>query len=232
PTTSQMLAIVRNQAAHDKILVVIAGGSLSWGFGQSPSRLWSDRLQENLGDSYAVVNLAMNGHGAFESGYVAFEKLRHEYKRAIFVTSGTPIIPLERTQLRIPRGAYLFYDALFKGYLDAFPERLRPPVAAKFRNKLFKGDQEQEAVFAGALDSVCRFQDLWTSVAYSYFSTIWTRQTRENIWRPRKEFADSHCDRWHKTTINRAIMKQAKHDVETYVRLTFYDKGRLRDPRL
>ncbi|HEY9786297.1 MAG TPA: hypothetical protein V6D17_12900 [Candidatus Obscuribacterales bacterium] len=190
PTANQMLTVVRKQVPRHKILVVIGGGSVTWGASQSAADVWSHKLQEKLGDRYAVVNLALPANGAFEAGYLVFEQLRREYPRAIFITSGLPKVRMERPA-KGGRAAYLFYDCLFKGYLENFPPRLEPPGEAdSVRNDLYIGDERQERWLGGLLDSFLRFQDLWNAVGYQHFFTVYTTTTEKSMWRARRAYAD------------------------------------------
>src|SRR5215217_551872 len=52
PTASEAVALARNSASPDEILVIVGGSSVARGDGQSTGNLWSRRLEEQLGPPY------------------------------------------------------------------------------------------------------------------------------------------------------------------------------------
>ncbi len=70
-TYNQMLAQARLLLADKpgKPLLIIGGDSVFYGEGQSSEHCWTKYLQQELGDDYAVINLALPVTKVFESGY-------------------------------------------------------------------------------------------------------------------------------------------------------------------
>jgi hypothetical protein len=79
PTVREMMAIAREKAAGGKILVIVGGNSILYGVGQPAGRVWTERLQRELGPAYAVVNFAMRGAGVTDFAAVVAEALRTEF---------------------------------------------------------------------------------------------------------------------------------------------------------
>jgi hypothetical protein len=90
PTLENLLQFVRQKAPPEKILVLAAGSSISLGAGQQNSHLWSDLLQQDLGDKFAVVNLSFRSAKFTSIGLPLLEILSQEYPRLLFVTESRP----------------------------------------------------------------------------------------------------------------------------------------------
>jgi hypothetical protein len=61
PTLNEMTAIVRQRCRPDQVLVIVGGNSILEGVWQPVADLWSDHLQQLLGDRYCVINFAFRG---------------------------------------------------------------------------------------------------------------------------------------------------------------------------
>ena len=73
-----------------KILVLAAGSSISLGVGQQDNHLWTDLLQRELGDAFAVVNGSFRSAKFTSIGLPLLEILTQEYPRLLFVTESRP----------------------------------------------------------------------------------------------------------------------------------------------
>lgn len=183
PTASQLVTIARNQCppSSGKTLVIIGGNSVLNGSGQKHDELWSRVLQEELGDSYRVVNFSAPGAGIVDNGGVIFECLAREYPQALFVTNTEPGY--------FPAGnhsaySYLFWDAYYKGLLSADAHR-----AARLSGETTSAS-ERELKLGRQLNSKLYFNDLWTFVAYRYVSTVWTSWLKGRSFEPRRNLRD------------------------------------------
>src|SRR5262249_38079452 len=61
PTVGQVRQFARSHYDRDKVLVIVGGSSVLHGTGQRAGHVWTDRLQEELGDGYQILNLALRG---------------------------------------------------------------------------------------------------------------------------------------------------------------------------
>ena len=87
PTASELLQTVRHKVPKDKILVLVGGSSIFRGAGQDPNEIWTDNLQQLLGDKFKVLNYATDGASFSSYGGVVFRMLREEYPKLIFVAA-------------------------------------------------------------------------------------------------------------------------------------------------
>jgi len=79
PTVNELIAIVRHEIKPGQILVIVGGNSVLRGVGQPPARIWTKRLQQELGGGYCVFNFAYDGSPAANGGAVVAEALRKEF---------------------------------------------------------------------------------------------------------------------------------------------------------
>jgi hypothetical protein len=194
PTVDEMCAIVRARCRPDQILVIVNGNSIFNGVGQPPEKLWSNELQRQLGDRFAVVNLALRGAGSMQGGMVIAEVLREEFPRSIYVTNTSPFTP------PAPMGAevyhYIFWEAYFRGLLADFAprdvlleqylEQVEPPnlpliqmLPRGLREGLeranrsvavwMKRNQLRGEVW---LDATLKYRDLWNWIGYEHLFTV------------------------------------------------------------
>ena len=196
PTACQVRALGRSQLTG-KIAVVVGGNSILRGRGQPVKKLWTDRLQELLGDEYRVLNLAADGAFPAEFGGTAAEILTRDFPRLIFVSD----ISLHGAVALAPPSAsaraaavpianfysYFFWDAYGKGLLPPDPNR-----AAAIRAWLDEQDHPglPELVRGACADGLAYSRDLWTTLAYSRFCTVWTHAVAMPFTRPRRDCPD------------------------------------------
>ena len=187
PTASQLRAVVRARCARDRTLVLVAGNSIFNGYGEPPEGIWTAHLQDELGSDYCVVNLATALSQIGDIGAVAMDMLRREYPRIVLVTNtlpGTCGPPGGSAQYR-----YVFWDAYWKGLLDAPDERRRAVDDwAPIGEPLVRQDEEMR--LGRQLNAALRFNDLWNYVEYEWLATVWTIDTRGPFPAPRRRFAD------------------------------------------
>ncbi len=187
PTISQVRALACEKLDTEKIAVVVGGNSVTYGVGQRAEYLWTKRLQEELGEKYRVINLAMRGATPGEFGAVAAEVLSRDYPRLIYlaVLGGGSV-------RKIPDGSppyrYFFWDAYYRDLLLHDPER-----EGDLRDAC--NQREHDADFAELrwqmrLDRFTHARDLWTSLAYERFSTVWCSLVGRSWWMPRKVYGD------------------------------------------
>jgi hypothetical protein len=186
PTASQVRALARATLAPEKIAVVVGGNSILYGTGQLADELWTKELQALLGDRYQVINLATPSAEPQEFGAVVAEMLAAEYPKLILIADvgsstgpGTP----DGTKYR-----YFFWDAYTKGLIPA--DEARDQLLAELA-----GQRAGDEVFAElqrrvALDRFAYAQDLWHTVAYTHFSTVWNWPVRHCCTKPRKLYAE------------------------------------------
>jgi hypothetical protein len=168
PTVDEMCSIVRTRCRSDQVLVIVGGNSIFNGVGQPLEKLWTNELQRQLGDRYAVVNLAFRGAFCTDGGAVIAEVLRNEYPRQVFVTNTGPFVRPEPIGSQPYRG--LIWEARSRGLLESFAKR----------DKIIEVSRKEEYawgkwvdIWAGTmLDRVLRFHDLWNWVGYKFIFTI------------------------------------------------------------
>src|SRR5262245_44973256 len=190
PTASQMRTLGQEQLKKDKTLVIVSGSSVFYGTGQSDEQLWTRRLQEELGDDFVVLNLAMPAGNPQEFGSLAVEMLSRDYEQVTNVAPqsfhGSTPDP-DGYQYR-----YLYWDAFIKGLLPPNPEReSRMAEIVKDRIKDPKtGDAFREFLRQVHCDRFLRFQDCWTRIAYEDIGTVWTPYLDRSFLKPRRSFGD------------------------------------------
>lgn len=192
PTVAEMCAIIRAQCRPDQILVVVGGNSIFQGVGQPVDKIWTKRLQELLGERYAVVNLAFRGSGPTDAGALAAEVLRDEFPRQIYLANVPPFT------VASPAGSldYLFMllDARRKGWLLDFAPREEDLAHYLAYPKIFPGVRELD--LAARLDAWLRFREFWNWFSATRAFTVPTPLTPEpgRAFRARNTFADTEPD--------------------------------------
>lgn len=187
PTFSTMENLALARYRPGKTLVVIAGNSILNGFGQEEKDVWSLRLQEQLGERYAVVNLSFRGTLPCEGASLVAESLLRRGLPVILVTNTAPNVVG-----RSAGGAYgyLYWDAFFKGRLTKYLPREQD--IAGWEATLPPADLERQNEFrrAARLDALFHYQTLWHHVGYRHLFTVWSPHTRERFLQPRASFPD------------------------------------------
>jgi hypothetical protein len=204
-TACQVRALAKSRLDPQKIAVVIGGDSVLQGAGQTVPQMWNRKLQALLGDRYQVLNLGFRGAYPAEFGATAAEVLAQDFPRLIFISD------VHRGAMQPdPDGVvhkFFYWDARYKGLLPPDRERdarlheviieaERLERAGQMRQQKKQTGQltaeEQRAIRAQMrLDSVLYFRDLWNTIGYTQFFTVWAPATRECFYRPRKGFPDN-----------------------------------------
>jgi hypothetical protein len=184
PTASQVRAMGKGYLKQDKITVIVGGNSILFGSGQWAADVWSRHLQDILGRRhFQVINLAIPGAYTNEFGAWGAEIISRDYPKLIFITDfGLSTLP---ATLDGERYRYLFWDAYFKGLLPPDPARQKA-LEALMADRA-KGDWKDapsgpdntadafaELLRRSRLDCYLHFEDFWTTVAYKFFSTVWS----------------------------------------------------------
>ena len=168
PTLDEMKAIVRGRCRPGQVLVIVGGNSILEGVWQPSDDLWSDHLQELLGERYCVVNFAFRGAQPTDGGAVVAEALRREFPHQVYIANAAPfdrVDPLGHDPYR-----YLFWQAYFSGQLIRTPARAREIAA--FRAGRGNRAVLAEAAIAEWFDCILHSRDLWNRVAFDYFCTV------------------------------------------------------------
>lgn len=193
PTVLEMMAIARERAAGGKILVIVGGNSVLYGVGQPAGRVWTERLQAELGSGYAVVNFAMRGAGVTDGGAVVAEALRQEFPRQIYIANAAP------TQPSFPDGTiayrFVFWDAYYKGLLIDDPARAAA-IRMRYRLRPDTVENLDEQRLRAGLDAVLNFGVFWNRFTVEVANTVWTHERPHALdtFGPRKNYADNEPD--------------------------------------
>jgi hypothetical protein len=192
PTLEEMCSVVRTRCRPDQVLVIVGGNSIFHGVGQPADKLWTGELQRQLGDGFAVVNLAFRGAFCTDGAAVVAEVLRKEFPRQIYVANAGPFAMPE------PVGSgpyrYLIWEARSRGLLESFAPR--EEIIDDFRSQDYTRGQRFELWALDRLDNALRFRDLWNWVGFRYIFTIqnpYTPHFPSALW-PRDRFADNEDD--------------------------------------
>jgi hypothetical protein len=186
PTACQLKAQTEAGLAANQVLVVIGGNSILHGVGQREEELWTKKLQALLGERYRVANLAMRGGGCIEFGGVAAEMVAADHPKMIFVT--IPGINASNADPSFGLYRYLFWDALYKGLLPDDAEH--QAWIARARNGQASNPAFPELQWQMKLDGLLYSRDLWTTLAYERFATVWTPLVAGSTLKPRRKYPD------------------------------------------
>jgi hypothetical protein len=208
PTVAEMKAIVRAQCRPDQILVIIGGNSIFLGVGQPVERLWSKRLQELLGDQFAVVNLAFRGAQTTDGAAIVAESLRDEFPRQIYLTNTAPLMDAPPTGLEAYR--FILLDAYYKGWLLPWP-----PRDERLKWELDSTEQREKALGL-QIDAWLHQRTFWNWWSFTRFFTFPTPMSpdRQTAFRGRGQFPDREPDYEERTTAQRFSGPHVAHDLE------------------
>lgn len=188
-TARQMIAIAKSRCKKDQILVLVGGNSILFGGGQAERDVWTNHLQELLGEKYCVINFGLRGARFSEGTANILDSLSHDFK-VIYLTNevdyGYEQILRVWKKLNIEEPyVYLFYDAYYKGLL---PEDKKDEFfkIAYFHN--LKKERLEEIKYGMWLDSLFYGFDAWGYVGYQYFFPVWTSLTKG--FKPRSQTTD------------------------------------------
>lgn len=186
-TVSQMVAMINEALAQGKIVVVVGGNSIAEGRGQG-KELWTTDLQTRLGPSYKVLNLAQSGMPSFTGPYIAFLSLALRHQDLYYVAVAQP---LYANGVETPFVGYSYWwDAHYKGLLPYY-RRLDEYISERIKvETVAEKEILEECQIEERLDSIFYFKDLWSTLAYKSFFTVWTKPTANTFMAPRKIYPD------------------------------------------
>ncbi len=192
PTMGEMRAFVRARCRPDQILVIVGGNSILLGVGQPADRVWTKRLQEILGDRYAVVNLAFRGSSPTDGGAFVAESLRDEFPRQIYIANVAALQAADAIGIESYR--FILFDAYYKGLLLPWA-----PRDQQFKEYLAATDYKTarfERRLGAEADAVLHFRDFWNWWSATKFFTFATPyQPDPNLaYRARAKFKDEETD--------------------------------------
>jgi len=193
PTIAELCSIVRARCRPDQVLVIVGGNSIFYGVGQPAADMWTNRLQELLGDRYAVVNLAFRGAAADDGGALAAEVLRQEFPRQIYVANVGMMTCLD------PSGSdpyrFMFWEAYFKGLLLPHPARSEW-VRQRYAYSWTRIAPMVDVVGKVELDRALHFDDLWNYVSFDWINTVpsFYHPDFPGVFTPRDAYADTEPD--------------------------------------
>lgn len=191
PTISQFIAVCKSRVTKDQTLVLVGGSSVLNGVGQPNEKLWTKKLQSELGDKYVVVNLALRSCDTYEGAFFVAEALCKQNQRLIFITSAHPNTHWDPMGLN--PYAYLFWDAKYHNLLYDFPEREK---ALADREKslpdgVWTPESLTELKLSQWLNARFNFLELWDTVGYKYFFTSYRMITDDKSFQPRKRLPNN-----------------------------------------
>lgn len=192
PTMGEMRAFVRARCRPDQILVIAGGNSILLGVGQPADRVWTKRLQEILGDRYAVVNLAFRGSSPTDGGAFVAESLRDEFPRQIYLANVAALQAADAIGIETYR--FVLFDAYYKNMLlpwaprdQQFKAYLGDPAfsTARFERRL-----------GAQIDSILHYRDFWNWWSTTKFFTFATpfQPSPKLAHKPRSYFKDEEND--------------------------------------
>jgi hypothetical protein len=163
PTVCQVRQLAKSRLDPGKIAVVVGGSSVLQGYSQPLTGLWTRKLQALLGDRYQVINFGVRSAMTAEFGATAAEVLSREYPRLLLITDTSPASFCAEPDGRHYK--YFFWDAYCRGWLLPHPRRddcLRP-----------RGEPRVELEAQMLLNRSLSFNDLWHTLTYTRFCTLW-----------------------------------------------------------
>ena len=161
--------------------------------GQPVEKVWTQALQEDLGDRFVVINFAFRGSFPVEGGAVVAEALRKEFPRQIYLANDIPL------QAAGPTGSdtyrFMLLDAYYKGLLLPWPPRDRElsRMLWTFDSRDFP---KMEAEVGAKLDSVLYFHSFWNwwsfTKGFTFATTLMPHDPQAHF--PRNRFPDEETD--------------------------------------
>jgi len=190
PTAKQVEATARANLDPKKIAVVIGGSSVLNGWGQRGTHVWSQKLQEILGDKYSVVNLAMAQTAPHEIGMVVAESLLKDYPEMIFI-GDLPFATIVEMPVDGCQHSYFFWDAYFRGMIPAWETRDKAREALYAERQIH--NTYTDIVLAQKINSLFNTSELWNWISYRYVSTVCEPtylSAKKSLFIPRSAFPD------------------------------------------
>lgn len=192
PTMGEMCSIVRARCQPDQVLVIVGGNSILQGVGQPADRMWTVRLQEQLGSRFSVINLAFRGSSASDGGALVCEALRDVFPKQIYIANAAPLQGVSPIGLETYR--FILLDAYFKKMLLPWPPR--EAALAFYFEKGPERARITEEKLGARLDAWLHFRDFWNEWSYKRFFTFPTTMmpTYPQAYWPRSFFEDEEID--------------------------------------
>jgi len=192
PTMGEMCAIVRARCQPDQVLVIVGGNSILQGVGQPADRMWTLRLQEQLGSRYAVINLAFRGSSPTDGGALVCEALREVFPKQIYIANAAPMQAISSIGLESYR--FILLDAYFKKML--LPWAPRDQELADYFASATDREHAHEEKLGAQLDAWLHFRDYWNEWSYKRFFTFPTTMspTYPLAYASRGSFDDEETD--------------------------------------
>lgn len=192
PTMAEMRAFVRARCRPDQILVIVGGNSILLGVGQPADRIWTKRLQELLGDRFAVVNLAFRGASPTDGGALVAESLRTEFPHQIYVANVAPLQGSDAIGIESYR--FIFFDAYYKHQL--LPWGPRDEELKDYYSHPSTRTARLERRIGAQADAWLHFRDFWNAWSTTKFFTFATpyQPDRSLAYKPRNKFPDKETD--------------------------------------
>ena len=169
PTIDNLAAFVRGKADPQKILVLIAGSSISLGIGQPEEDLWSLKLQDSLGDEFRVVNVSFRSSRFNLIGIPLMERLRNEYPRHILISDVWPLeLSPAHLRTRNPQVPYNYVawqglaSRILKGDQAAWHQAWQEYRAADTPGRSFI----QEQILSGTWEFFAGASSFWNWMGY------------------------------------------------------------------
>jgi lysophospholipase L1-like esterase len=192
PSLEEMKEIVRARYRSGQVLVVVGGNSIMQGVSQPPERMWTRRLQQELGDRFCVINFGLRGAAATNGGAVVAEALREEFPRQILLVNERAMTNL--SPLGEPVYQFLLWQAYFSGQLLKYPAREN-----WVHDQLWflqPRDLSLEIVLRENLDRAFHFHVFWNRVGVRWFNTAPSHFASQSgqMLRPRRAFPDDEQD--------------------------------------
>lgn len=186
PTSGQLLNLAE-QKDQEKILVIVGGDSVLNCASLPVSKLWTGLLERELGEKYCVLNFSFQGGEPFEGGYWAAEALYKKGRKVIYLTDAQPGICGEPIGTLL---APLFFDFYCRDLLlhDTQRETYKERCLRDQCNLFDQSFSELER--AGYLDRFTNARELWQTIGYKYFFTVWSNYAEPQFWRARSTYRD------------------------------------------
>jgi len=169
PSLENLACFVRGKAPADRILVLIAGSSISLGIGQPEKEMWSNELQKKLGPSFAVVNVSFRSMRYNQAGFPLLERLGKDYPRWLFISDIGPT-DTNPVSLRMDTNGgpynYLAWQGIawgiLHGHKDSFRRASHELQAASPEERVYV----QEKLLSGLWENITGASALWNWIGY------------------------------------------------------------------
>ena len=201
PTVDNLYQFVRGKAPLDKTLVLVAGSSIALGVGQQEQHLWTKRLEQELGDEYAVVNVSFRAAKFTSVGLPLMEILSKEYSRCYLITDAVPgmwpgWLQYQRGSRYIYPYDYILWRSWLSGKLLSNPTRDAELTTALTSNNEDIRLHSQESLIHALLENWTFSSNLWNLVGYQYAFTSYSFFLPPHLpfWLPRRLVPDDEHD--------------------------------------